>query len=535
MAGLIQTKVNQDDPLESLKGYEAEQVEIDPATDTVQGQAESIIAKDSPLMQQAATRGKQYAASRGLLNSSMGSQATQAAVMDRAIPIASQDASTYFNSKLANQGATNRAFEFTAGVGNQAAMQERANQLQRGLMTHGATLEEGLMNVADRIQRGQMRLSTNLQKEILSLSEALKRGTMTHGADLQERLDRINAALQQETMTHGEILARGTMRLGSELRIRESEIGAELEKAIMTHGSDLEKQVMTHGTELQKDVLVLAESLKRDTMTHGADIEKDILSLAEELKQGTLRLSNELQQEILTLAEELERGTMEVGADLEERLMNVSEGLKRDTMELGAELETGLIQERSRAAIAEGWARVAQETQLLDTQHAQTLERIGAEQADLIERMNLEQRFGMEDAVMAGSQRIQELLIAEIGAINRTQGLTVEQQRQAIDQVVAQAEGQMDYMTALASDSPTWDPVWESFPSISSPPAGTDESGAQTLRAPVTSQDFSSYVQAYPDLLEVYNRGNHNMSMSDWGRWHWSTYGINENRGITGG
>lgn len=80
---------------------------VNQATDTVQGQVESIIKKDSPLMEMARTRAAQGANSRGLLNSSMAVQAGEAAVIDAAMPMASQDASTYARNRELNQGTQN--------------------------------------------------------------------------------------------------------------------------------------------------------------------------------------------------------------------------------------------------------------------------------------------------------------------------------------------------------------------------------------------------------------------------------------------
>lgn len=75
--------------------------------ETVRSQLQQIIADDSPLMQQARTRALQTANSRGLLNSSMAMTAADSAMYDEAMPIATQDASTYarageFNSNTKN-------------------------------------------------------------------------------------------------------------------------------------------------------------------------------------------------------------------------------------------------------------------------------------------------------------------------------------------------------------------------------------------------------------------------------------------------
>jgi hypothetical protein len=78
-------------------------------------QVNKVIAEDSPLMQQAAAKASQAANSRGLLNSSMAVQAGQAAVMDRALPIAQYDAGANTNVLNTNQANTQQTGLFNAG------------------------------------------------------------------------------------------------------------------------------------------------------------------------------------------------------------------------------------------------------------------------------------------------------------------------------------------------------------------------------------------------------------------------------------
>lgn len=89
---------------------------------TVQGQLKNIIAADSPLMQQAGTRARQSANSRGLINSSMAVGAGHAAVIDAALPIAQQDAQTYYAANKSTADAQNAALHFGAAAGNQASL-----------------------------------------------------------------------------------------------------------------------------------------------------------------------------------------------------------------------------------------------------------------------------------------------------------------------------------------------------------------------------------------------------------------------------
>lgn len=164
-----------------------------------------------------------------------------------------------------------------------------------------------------------------------------------------------------------------------------------------------------------------------------------------------------------------ELNRMTHGAGLEKGLMTHGEGLQRGTMTHGAELETGLIQERATQDIRRGWAEVAQQTQLNDQTHLQQLERMGVQHENLLASMDREQRFNMEKAVVAGSQEIQKLVIAEIGAINRTQGLTPAQQAGAINQVLQRAQAHVTYLNSLVSSSPQWDPIFDEFPDFEIP------------------------------------------------------------------
>lgn len=110
--------------------YTPETRQVNQATETVQGQVNSILSKDSPLMQRARTLATQGMAQRGLVNSSMAQGAGVAAMTDRALPMATQDANTYSGVSQDNMAAKNRAVEFNAGSLNQFAQQQNQQNFQ---------------------------------------------------------------------------------------------------------------------------------------------------------------------------------------------------------------------------------------------------------------------------------------------------------------------------------------------------------------------------------------------------------------------
>lgn len=80
----------------------------------VENRLAGILQPGSPLMTQARTKGYEAANARGLLNSSMGAEAGENAVMNAALPIAAQDASQASAAELSRQG-----FEQSTGLTGQ--------------------------------------------------------------------------------------------------------------------------------------------------------------------------------------------------------------------------------------------------------------------------------------------------------------------------------------------------------------------------------------------------------------------------------
>lgn len=76
---------------------------VNPLTDTVEGRIQGILAADNPMTQMVRTRAAQEANKRGVVNTSMATQAGEAAVLQNAIQIATPDASTYSAQRLASQ------------------------------------------------------------------------------------------------------------------------------------------------------------------------------------------------------------------------------------------------------------------------------------------------------------------------------------------------------------------------------------------------------------------------------------------------
>ena len=148
--------------------YEAEERKVDRPTQTVAGQITGLLEAESPYMTAARTRGKQYAQTRGLLNTTMGGEATEKAAIEAAFPIASQDAATFAEQQKINQAAINRARSegavagqqtelFNVGFGQESYFREQDvyNRMKVDAAGHAAALKQiglqnlGAMNIQD--------------------------------------------------------------------------------------------------------------------------------------------------------------------------------------------------------------------------------------------------------------------------------------------------------------------------------------------------------------------------------------------------
>ena len=172
--------------------------------ETVSGQMDKILASNSPLLQRAKTRAAQAANSRGLLNSSMGVQAGEEAVLTTAMPMAQQDAATYNKQGLTNQAAANQF-----GLSNQNFQQQTGKGAYTDTTNPGGLLGANLSN--------QLKLQT-AQNTFATGEKALDRAQQTSMQTGQNTFATgeaaLNRAQQTEMQTGQNTFASGESALG---------------------------------------------------------------------------------------------------------------------------------------------------------------------------------------------------------------------------------------------------------------------------------------------------------------------------------
>lgn len=186
------------------QSYTPQTREVNAATDTTQGQLNSILSTDSPLMQRARTLATQQMASRGLVNSSMNGEAGVAAMIDRATPIAGADASVYDARAKTNMDATNTAGMFNVGQNNQLvgqglsiaaqmAGQKDQQQFASGEAALDRTQQTGIIDKQQAFTSAQAELDRALQVSQTDKSLAAQQALQTaqqNFAAVQADLDR---------------------------------------------------------------------------------------------------------------------------------------------------------------------------------------------------------------------------------------------------------------------------------------------------------------------------------------------------------
>jgi len=154
-----------------------------------------LLDSNSGYMKRAGTRGTQYANSRGLVNSSMGAEAAQAAAIDAAAPIANADASTYFTQGTRNQDAENSSRSENARMGTEVSM-FNAGETNKGSLAGFDTASRGALQRNDGIIQSLL----NEQSHDFNMAEQGAR--FGHDENMQDRGFTHDTNMQERGFTH---------------------------------------------------------------------------------------------------------------------------------------------------------------------------------------------------------------------------------------------------------------------------------------------------------------------------------------------
>jgi len=146
-----------------VEAFEPITRQIDPAKETVAGQMTGLLSSNNPYIAEGRQRGVEMANQRGLLNSSISAGAAEREGIKAAMPIATQDAATYFQQGRANQdiGAKTQGIE----QGQQYALQGQEQE---------AAIKQNLMQTEQGQQLEKMREDAAIRGQMLDLDSQVR-------------------------------------------------------------------------------------------------------------------------------------------------------------------------------------------------------------------------------------------------------------------------------------------------------------------------------------------------------------------------
>lgn len=164
--------------------------------DTVQSQLAGILSRGSPLLDQAQSRALMNMNNRGLLNSSIANEAAQSAVISAALPIAQQDAATYFSQGRANQDASNTFGLNQQNQQFQTGRDQTQFQNQLALNQQGFGFSEALARLGFQNQSALQGQQFQQQKDILQATQTYEANQSAINRQWQSEESRLNRQLQ---------------------------------------------------------------------------------------------------------------------------------------------------------------------------------------------------------------------------------------------------------------------------------------------------------------------------------------------------
>lgn len=184
---------------------------VDPTTQTVQGQMNGLLDSNSQYMQLARQGAKEQANQAGLLNSTLAGTAGERAAIESAMPIAQQDAQTYFSQANLNQNAENNFKLFNTefqyndyfkdkDFNNQIALNSQQNQAAMDLQKLQDT---GASNrLTQQIDADKFISEANNSIELQKLAQSSdKTFSEVTGKIDQQYLDGVKTVMNNATLT----------------------------------------------------------------------------------------------------------------------------------------------------------------------------------------------------------------------------------------------------------------------------------------------------------------------------------------------
>lgn len=393
MPGIIEQQLPQnleglgnDDPDEaaqsSVAGYEPAQIEVNEQQDTVAGRINSIVAQNSPLMQSARTRAGQQSNARGILNSTMGVQAGEQAVLDTALPIAQQDAATSYQARSTNAAAQNQAYDRTTQGAQALQLSGQQGEIQSRLQQERGAIDLQLVEAEGDIRAQLLDRQAVIDQELAALQGDIS-------SRLQSEQGTIQSGLQQERGVIDEGLARlqgniqstlqseqGTIQ--SQLQAERGEIDLQLQSAdAATRASLLERQ-----GQIDTELAQVRGEIERDLLAQRGDIDLRLQSADAATRSALLQQQGALDMQLAEQRGDIDGRLQAERGVIELQLQEADAATRERLLERQGEIDQGLleIQQQGQQELADiqgQWSSLLQTSQSATVFYSEIATQIG--------------------------------------------------------------------------------------------------------------------------------------------------------------
>lgn len=202
----------------------------------VSKQLQTLLASDSPYIQRARAKAAEYSNSRGLMNSSIGAGAGEAAAIDAGTSIAAADAATHAGAQQSNVNAQNQFIDAENNFGRTGALtafgtlsqsaDAAANRTwQSGENQLGRTFTAGENQANRTFQTGERVGSQNWQSSENALGRQFQTGERVGSQEFTAGENAANRNLQTTLQNNSQAFQSGENALGRALTTSENALG----------------------------------------------------------------------------------------------------------------------------------------------------------------------------------------------------------------------------------------------------------------------------------------------------------------------
>lgn len=280
--------------------------------------AAEMMEQDSPLMRQAEARGRQFGASRGMLNSSMTGGAMQAATLDYITPMASQEASQRFEDGRAVQDYSISSLLSNQDFSQNRQLAEDQYGYQRGLADQGYGHQLGLNEQA-------FGFDTQLAEQAGDIQSRLEQERFGYESSLSEQ--DYNQRLGISDQEYNQQLGLNEQAFGFDSALSEQDYNQQL--GLNEQGYNQQIGVIDREAEIQTD---------RDAALF--EYEKELEGIRNQFAGDQADADRELERDLQDNQIEANFELAEMDNETSLQIINIEERMRENLEKLRIELES---------------------------------------------------------------------------------------------------------------------------------------------------------------------------------------------------